>query len=231
MGTTDVDLVIRLAVEEDPPDTYYTLATNLERAGFKQVDPSFRWERRVEGVLVAVELLGEAEGEPAGKSFRPRGQRTGSGLSLLNIPGTHLVGRDHVEVDVTAERLDGGGDSTVPIRVANLLPYGVLKIHAYQDRHENKDAYDLVFTLLHFEGGPELAGRAAAGSPIAGEAQVLDAMELMRVRFATPTTDGPIDYATFVSSPGDDAEVARRRQEAVATIRVFCAAFGEARGR
>lgn len=39
------------------------------------------------------------------------------------------------------------------LRVANVLPYTVLKIFSFQDRHENKDAYDLVFTLLNQDAG------------------------------------------------------------------------------
>jgi hypothetical protein len=38
-------------------------------------------------------------------------------------------------------------------------------VFAFQDRHENKDAYDLIFTLLNGEGGPRAVGRAAAASP------------------------------------------------------------------
>jgi len=41
-----------------------------------------------------------------------------------------------------------------------------------QDRHENKDAYDLVFTLLNNEGGPRAAGRGAAASAVARHPQV-----------------------------------------------------------
>ena len=46
-----------------------------------------------------------------------------------------------------------------------MLPYTVLKIFSFQDRHENKDAYDLVFTLLNHPDGPRAAGVAAAVSP------------------------------------------------------------------
>jgi hypothetical protein len=126
---------------------------------------------------------------------------------------------------VEAERLDDGGMSKVSVRVANVLPYAVLKFGAYQNRHENKDAYDLVFTLLHGEGGPEAVGRAAARSPIAGEPEVATTIELMRERFNSAETDAARDYAVFVSTPGDDAELARRRQEAVATVRAFCDGF------
>ncbi len=58
------------------------------------------------------------------------------------IRGAQLVTADYSEHEVEAERLDDGGLSTVSVRVCGLLTYAVLKIQAFQDRHDNKDAYD-----------------------------------------------------------------------------------------
>ena len=110
----------------------------------------------------------------------------------------------------------------------NVLPYTVLKITAFQDRHENKDAYDLVFTLLHQEDGPHPAGRAAASSPISGHTLVLEALELLEQRFADPQQDGPSAYAAFLATQDREDETARLRQESVATIRQFLRGFREA---
>ena len=96
---------------------------------------------------------------------------------------------------------------------------------AFQDRHENKDAYDLVFCLLHFGDGPEAAGEAAARSPVARDDRVTEALELLGERFADAGQDGPTAYGTFLAEPGDDEDAARLRREAVATVRAFLAAF------
>jgi hypothetical protein len=109
------------------------------------------------------------------------------------------------------------------VRVANLLPYTVLKILAFQDRHENKDAYDLVFCLLHFGAGPSEAGVEASKSPVAGHAQVAEALGLLEDRFADISQDGPVAYGTFLADPGDDEAAARLRREAVATVTEFLA--------
>jgi hypothetical protein len=115
--------------------------------------------------------------------------------------------------------------------VANVLPYTVLKILAFQDRHENKDAYDLVFCLLHFGDGPHAAGKEAARSPVARDPRATDALALLAERFHDVEQDGPVAYATFLAEPGDDDEAARLRREAVATVRTFLgtlhAALGE----
>jgi hypothetical protein len=225
VGTTDVDLVIGLALGDETPETYRTLENNLEKSHFDQKEPGFRWAREVEGAKVVVEFLCETEAVPAGLVFRPKAGSTGSVVGAFNVRGANLVRYDFIERDLEGERLDGGGASKVRVRVANVLPYTVLKTFAFQDRHENKDSYDLVFCLLHFGDGPEAAGEAAAHSPVARDDRVIEALELLGERFAEVGQDGPTAYGTFLAEPGDDEDAARLRREAVATVRAFLAAF------
>jgi hypothetical protein len=225
VGTTDVDLVIGLALGDETPETYRTLQNNLEKSRFDPKEPGFRWTREVEGVKVVVEFLCETEAVPAGLIFRPKAGSTGSRVGAFNVRGANLVGYDFVERVLEGERLDGGGQSKVTVRIANVLPYAVLKILAFQDRHENKDSYDLVFCLLHFGDGSEAAGREAARSAVASDPRVTEALELMGERFADVTHDGPAAYGAFLAEPGDEEEAARLRREAVAVVRGFLDAF------
>lgn len=226
VGTTDVDLVIGLALGDETPETYSTLETNLKNSGFTQGDSSFQWKREVDGIRIDVEFLCETDQVEPGRIFRPKGEATGSSLGAFNVRGAQLLTSDYVEREIEAERLDGGGLSKISVRVANLLPYVVLKILSFQDRHENKDAYDLVFCILHFGEGPEHAGTESAASPVAGHAQVDEALALLAERFETVDHDGPAAYGTFLADPGDEEEIARLRQEAVATVRQFLGGFG-----
>jgi hypothetical protein len=222
LGTTDVDLVIGLALGDDAPETYRTLQNNLDKAGLKQVD-SFRWARIVDGVTVKVEFMCETDRVEPGGIFKPKGESLGTKVGAFNVRGANLVRNDFIEREVEGERLDNGGLSKVRVRVANVLPYTVLKIFSFQDRHDNKDAYDLVFTLLNWEGGPEAAGIVARSSSVAGHGQVAEAMALLDERFREADRDGPSQYADFWR-PSEN-ERARRRREAVATVRVFLAGF------
>jgi hypothetical protein len=208
VGTTDVDLVIGLALGDEMPETYRTLQSNLEKACFVQREPSFRWGRDVDGVTVLVEFLCETDEVEAGRIFRPKGGRTGSKLGAFNVRGARLVPEDFIEREIEGERLDRGGRSRVTVRVANVLPYTVLKIFAFQERHENKDAYDLVFTLLNHEGGPGSAGRAALASVLAQHVQVVKAFTLLEERFRDAGQDGPSAYAGFLA----DRTTRRRRR-------------------
>ena len=231
VGTTDVDLVIGMALGDESPETYRTLENNLRKSGFRQGDSSFQWLRGVEGVRVKVEFLCETDEVPQGRIFRPKGEHTGPSIGAFNVRGAQLVRHDFIECGIEGERLDGGGRSRVMVRVANILPFAVLKSFAFQDRHENKDAYDLVFTLLNHEAGPQAAGTSASASLIAEYAQVTTALDLLDERFRDVGDDGPSAYAAFLTAPGARDEAARLRREATATVRQFLEGFREGRAR
>ena len=189
VGTTDIDLVIGIALGDETPETYRTLHNNLVKAGFDQEEPGFRWSRKVEGVSVILEFLCETDQVAPGEIFRPK-EGTGAKVSAFNVRGALLGRDDFIEVPIEAERLDEGGQSDVVVQVVNLLPYTVLKIFAFQQRHANKDAYDLVFTLLNHQEGPREAGRKARGSVVADSPHATEALALLEERFKDVEQDG-----------------------------------------
>ena len=220
VGTTDVDLVVQLAVGEDF-ESYKKLGTNLKRSGFRLTQPSYRWVRNVDGALVYVEFLCETDQVGAGRIHLTR-RDTGSGFGAFNVAGAQLVARDYFEYEIEAERLDDGGLSRVRLRVAGILSYIALKTLAFQDRHHEKDAYDLIYTLMNYpNGGPYTAGRVAATSSVRKEPQVIEALHLLSRCFNNANRDGPRSYANFQADPDDTDGKARLRNEAVATVTQF----------
>lgn len=219
VGTTDIDLVIGLALGDESPEAYRTLENNLKNTGFRD-ETSFRWVKAVDELQVIVEFLCETDVVVPGKIYKPTREGTGSSLGAFNVPGAQLVTRDFTVHSIEAERLDDGGRSKVDVRVANILSYTVMKTLAFQSRHENKDSYDLIYCLLNFDDGPYEAGRIAALSPILRENQVQDALQLLKERFASVDQDGPRAYGAFLND-GDAEEEARLRQGAVVGVREF----------
>jgi hypothetical protein len=233
VGSRDVDLAVAFAVDGFDATGYETLERNLRDGGFRQApnegDPEFRWRRTVEGRDLVLEFLCDTDEVPEGRNFRPR-SGAGSRFQAFNVAGVRLLPADHRLVEVEAERLDGGGLSRISIRVAGLATFVTLKIRAFVDRHHDKDAYDLVYTLLDYGDGPGGAGTAIAASPVIGDALVIDALERVRERFAEPGHDGPASYARFLGSGlGEDA-VARLRNEAVEAVRIVLAAVERGTG-
>jgi hypothetical protein len=226
VGTTDVDLVVAFVVDDESEEAYWTLATNLKNAGFEAVD-SCRWAAKVDGVKVTLEFLCDTDSVGAGSIFKPKGQKLGTKLGAFNIPGASLAALDYRECEIEADRVDGTGRSRVTLRVIGLLPFVVLKIRAYQDRHDNKDAYDLIFCLLNYGEGPEDGAVLAAASSVHDEPMVVDGLRALEERFKDVDCDGPGAYSAFHAEEGDVEAAERFRREAVATVRQFLAKYRE----
>lgn len=201
-GTTDLDIVVGITVDDDPA-CYRTLQKNLLDTGFAPSRDeeggtvSFRWERRVDGVLVQLEFLCPLEeGGQAGRLRRNPGPGVGSQISAIRIPGAHLVSRDHLELLLDGELLDGAGiREGVTLRVTNVAPFLMLKGLAIRDRVKEKDPFDVVWLLLAHPEGPDGVALAVRQSPIADEPEMLAAIAALDRAFAEPNRDGPSGYA------------------------------------
>jgi len=232
VGTRDVDLAVMLMVDEPTSKSYETLTKNLLDAGFVQAprseDPDFRWRKQVGAVSLVLEFICDTDEVPPGRNFKPR-SGSGSRFQAFNVRGARLVSLDCKLVQISAERLDEGGLAVAGVQVAGLLPFMVLKIFAFDDRHHDKDAYDMVWTLANHPGGAEGAGRAMAASPVADDPLSVEALALLRARFAESGNDAPTAYSAFLGVAGDRKLADRLRVEAVETVRIALEAFDAAR--
>ena len=226
VGTTDVDFVVGVAiVADDESEPYRTLENNIRAAGFRQcVDQegraqSFRWQIDIDGLPVVVEFMGEDPATPAGAAFRPKSQRTGSKLGAFNVRGARLCTRDHVVLELRG-RLANGDESFASLRVAGLTPFLMLKSFALHERTKFKDAYDIIFTIANWPGGPEAAADVVRRSAVFSEPEVAEALVLLADHFAHMDMDGPGSYSRFLADPDadDHDDDDRRRRYAVATI-------------
>ncbi len=76
VGSTDVDVALRLVVEAQDDGAYATLEKNLKRNGLVRADgSSWRWMADVDGELVVLELLGDSDDATPGTIFHPRSRR------------------------------------------------------------------------------------------------------------------------------------------------------------
>lgn len=231
-GTTDVDVIIDLEMLATV-DAYRRLEQNLKGLGFKRGTNDeaqaqhFSWRKPVgEGATVVIDLLCDAPLEQGGQVGELPGERR---LSALKIPGAHLVVAVHIQFEITADLLDERGIATEIVRVANVVPFIILKTLAYEDRLEEKDAYDIVYCLMHFDAGPtsvaaQFLDRRARWP---NEPLLPRALDILRSRFAadehTPGAgkDGSVSYARFLADPGRTDLNAHHRQDAAAVVELF----------
>lgn len=234
VGSTDVDVALRLAIDAQDDGAYATLESNLKRNGFVRVDgSSWRWAADIDGEFVVLELLGDSVEATPGTVFRPKvtPPAGAGGVGLLCVRGVELAFGDALTISRDVLLLDGAR-STVEFHVANLAPFVALKADAYLDRRKPKDAYDLVYVLRWWQGGPQAAAEAVASSPVAREPFVTSAISRVLGDFAAPDRAGAIDYASLNVSSGMADETTLARNEAVLVVRRFAQAlrvlgFGE----
>lgn len=223
VGSTDVDVALRLVVDSSDEGSYRTLKRNLRDNGFDRVDgASWRWFATVDGHTVVLEFLGDDAITPPGTAFHPRvtPPAGAGGVGLLCVRGVELAFKDSVPIVKDVVLLDGAR-SEVEFRVANLAPFVALKADAYLDRRKAKDAYDLIYVMRWWGGGPVAAAAAVAASPVGAEPFVMQALGRVATDFSAVDRVGPVDYASLAVPNGTEAEIARARNEAVLVMRQF----------
>lgn len=107
-------------------------------------------------------------------------------------------------------RLEGkdlfGGEQCTTARICEVGPYLALKLRAFRHRQQGKDAFDILYTLKHYDGGTDAALEAFAAEVKAGNPACPDAMETLKVDFAKETDPGPTRAAHFVFGQPDRRE-------------------------
>lgn len=205
-ATLDVDFGISLGASAGQ---YGTLATDLRAQGFRPSQlHSGRFEREVDGFTVYVDFLVEA-------GDQPRGTRMVDDVSASVMPGVVRALATARRVQVTGTDLYGARQSVIA-RVCEVGPFLVLKLRALLHRQQGKDAFDLLYTLLHYDGGTEAAIASFAAEAKANNPAMPDAHLALETLFADENAPGPVKAAHFVLGPvqvGESSDTALRRQQ------------------
>lgn len=201
IGTTDVDLVLAMAMPalHDAPER--PLAEKLREIGFEPrmekdlpQGPAFRWVHRQDGLKVKVEFMCSAGERPWLEVEPDPVPNTGRELGALRLIGAELVAEDFAIRQISGPTLTGE-HAEVHLRVAELLPFLVLKAYALEEREKDKDAYDVVWLLSALGDDPGDAARMALSSPVAGHPCVAPAITRLRAHFSMVDGKGPELYA------------------------------------
>ncbi len=177
-----------------------------------------------DGTPIVLELLAD---QPALRGGRAQPIPDEGQISALNIPHSSIVFDLYDTAQVTAELLGSNGLATETIKHANIVSFTCLKVIAYNDRQERKDAHDLVYCLEHV---PHTVSEVAAmfQNDLKGKHRdvLLHSLTLLSSRFATDANvdgylkDGPVSVAKFELGEDDDAREARalRQREAADVV-------------
>lgn len=224
-GTGDVDIVIELEMLAET-EAYHSLEENFKKLGFERAENhrgekvSWRWQAKTEsGMRIILELLAD---DPESGGGRVKELPAAGNISALNIPHSSIVFDHHLVKEVSAELLGEEGVATENIRHADLVSFICLKAYALDQRHERKDAHDLVYCLEYGDGGLDAAAQAFRKAREGKHAHVIEeALGILAKHFSDDSKtegyqkDGSVAVAKF--ELGDQAEsrearILRQRQ-------------------
>jgi hypothetical protein len=203
-ATLDVDLGIALGASAGQ---YGTLSTDLGAQGFRPCEKyPGRFERILNGFPLYVDFLVE-DGD------QPRGTRVVDDVPASVMPG--VVRALETARTMTIEGRDlHGARQNVTARVCDVGPFLVLKLRAFLHRQQPKDAFDILYSLRHYEGGTDAAAKAFAAEGRAGNPAFPDAKKALDALFTNEERPGPVKAAHFVfgsPSTNDTREIELQR--------------------
>jgi hypothetical protein len=231
IGTADVDLCLSVALIEGDTVQYERIETGLRKAGFEPLESTFAWKR---GRGVTVEFFCPASGgrEP-GDLFRPAAAEAprakhnmGPRLSAITLAAGEAISAGVVDVEREVELPDDAGRTIWTFRVTGLSGFLAAKTMALVGRDKPKDAYDIVWLLESWPGGPVGAAASVRETGLLGRRDVAEAMWRLRAEFANPDSLGARSYARFMAPEGalrDDR--VRLARQATGAVAMFTAAI------
>jgi len=199
-ATLDVDLGIALATDSGQ---YGSLLWELSGQGFKisEKHPP-RLEKTIDAFPVYVDFLVEHPPHTSGSA------------SVDEITASIMPGVDRALATARSTEVRGvdlhGATQNLVARVCEVGPFLALKLRAFGDRQQPKDAFDLLYTLLHYDRGTEAAIASFAGEVRVGNTACPDALRSLTEYFAAESSPGPVKASHFVLGdvvPGESSDV------------------------
>lgn len=230
VGTADVDLCLSMALIEGDTKTYTRIEAELKALGFEAGDASFRWVRRT-GVPMTVEFFcPSGPSRPAGYAWRPKAAENptakynmGGGLSALALEAGDILSADAETVEREVDLPDGKGRITITLQVTGPVAFLVAKTQALHERDKPKDAYDIVWLIESWPGGPAAAAAAFRERAVFDRPEVTETFARLRAAFSATDAIGPRSFGRFLGSGTD--EQARLERRAVGAFAEFFGAL------
>lgn len=207
IGSIDVDVLLN---QENikKAESYLTIKRILLKNGYqKHPEKFFTFVKSVtvDGVSYDVDvdfLSGKYGGDGGNVSKHVDGIKT-----LPATGGNFAFEFPAYDVTIQYTRPDGALD-TGHVKVISVVPYLVMKAAAL-GRGKPKDAYDIYYTVDHFEGG--VRALAEEFMPYKDKTLVKEMAQKLNEKFASYRHAGPVDIVSFLSI--DDVEERARIQQ------------------
>lgn len=203
VGTMDLDLGLALAVLNTK--RYKDLTERFRRAGFRpDVNEAGntilqRWQYTQEaGIKITIDFLVPAS-LPTDKGGSLR--HIEPDFAAIITPGLELAFEDRQKVTLKGQTIIGD-HAQRDIWVCGPAAFIVLKSLAFDQRGEDKDAYDLYYVVRNYGRGVEDVFRYF--EPLLDKEPTRKALDILRRDFSEPISIGPSRVAHFITKSSND---------------------------
>lgn len=202
MGSLDVDLAISPSALGG--GAYSSIRERLSQIGYTMQQSPTRFLKEIPGLEkpIKVDLItGQYVTQHRQDSIQV------DELRINALRGIDLAFEVSESITIDGKMPDGSFNQ-VSARLVAPEAYILIKAIALDERVKDKDAYDIAFVLKHYQ--PTLADLARKVRPISGAGIGREALELLRVKFLTLNSVGPVMAGRAAATAGEDPEQFQR---------------------
>ena len=206
--TLDADLGIALGAEHGQ---YGSLLMDLQAQGFRLPKDEFGGPRFVKTVgefTIPVDFLTESP---------PATQGT---VQVSDVPANILPGINRALATARQMVVEGadlqGARQRLTVRVCEAGPFLALKLRAFAWRQAPKDAFDILYTLRHYDRRTAAAVAAFGEEVRVGNPACVDAIACLGQHFRDEQSSAPVRAANFVLGqpvPGEAEDLRFQRRK------------------
>ncbi len=192
-GSLDIDLAFDF--KNISSGTYHTILELLKKHEYKQGIQPFIFHRDVKTatgriIKVQVDLL---SGEYGGSGRSHRTQKI-QDIRARKARGSDLVFEHYASIKISGKMPDGA-ENEIKIKIANVVPFLVMKGMVLWEAYKEKHAYDIYFIIQHFPGGIDALVNQFKN--ILSNRLVIEGLSKIRGKFEKINSIGPRWIANF----------------------------------
>jgi len=193
VGSLDIDAAFDFNTISS--EAYNTILKLLEKRGYQEGNQPFIFHRTIKvesGIEVTVEINLLA-GEYGGTSKSHRTQKI-QDVRARKARGCDLV-FEHNFLNIITAKMPDQATNQLTIKIADVIPFLVMKGMALWDRYKEKDAYDIYFTILNYPGGIQTLVNIF--KPVKSNRLVTEGLGKIKSKFIDIESPGPIWVVNF----------------------------------
>ncbi len=173
----------------------------LEKGFQKTTSPEglIRYEQKIGDYSIPIDFLTDAPPNT-------RGSVIVDDIVASVLPGINRALKTARTMTVTGMDL-AGKPQTAVVRVSEVGTFLAMKLRAFFDREEGKDAFDILYTLLNYDRGTNAAVAAFGEELRAGNPACPDALRCLEKHFNSETSLAPVKAAQFFPGPAKPNEL------------------------